>query len=219
MIEWDGNQVAVGGPFTSANITMMATGAALGLLGAILIAKALRVSAAWTYGIGAVAFSVAAVAGMAMLIGENGPDIYLVGPQFTREMLLLAAAMGVLGLVCASIGWRRARQSARCLRASLLAGLGGVGGGWAATGFVFLQSGAIVDDNGLDSHGSTALEFFLPAFGFLLMAVTLAIALGLLLRNSVAPSPTAPTRGVRNIGARSHAKADRPSPAATVQSV
>lgn len=47
----------------------------------------------------------------------------------------------------------------------MLAGLGGLGGGLAFTGFVYVQSGDVIDGNGRDSPGTTALEFLMPAVG------------------------------------------------------
>ncbi len=81
------------------------------------------------------------------------------GTQFIRDMFLVAAIMGLLGLVCLAVGWRASREAAATprRRAAMLAGLGGLGGGLAFTGFIYVQSGDVIDGIGGDSPGTTAL--------------------------------------------------------------
>ena len=184
MIEWEGVPVEVPG-FPGASSSPIAwVGAVLGVVGAVMIARRLGVSAPWTYGVGAVMFGLASGLGTFALVVEDSADVYLVGTQFIRDMLLVAAVMGLIGLVCLAVGWRASREAAATprRRAAMLAALGGLGGGLAFTGFIYVQSGDVIDSIGGHSPGTTALEFFMPAVGVLLWLGAAGMIVSLLLQ-------------------------------------
>ena len=184
MVEWEGVRVEVPGFLSGTSSPIAWVGAVLGVVGAVMIARRLGVSALWTYGVGAVVFGLASGLGTFALVVEDSADVYLVGTQFIRDMFLAAAAMGLIGLVCLAVGWRDSREAAPTprRRAAILAGLGGLGGGLAFTGFIYIQSGDVIDGIGGDSPGTTALEFFMPAIGGLLWLGAAGMIAALLLQ-------------------------------------
>lgn len=184
MIEWDGVRVEVPGFLGASSSPIAWVGAVLGVVGAVMLARRLGVSALWTYGVGAVIFGLASGLGTFALVVEDSADVYLVGTQFIRDMFLAAAAMGLIGLVCLAAGWRDSREATPKprRRAAILAGLGGLGGGLAFTGFIYIQSGDVIDGIGGDSPGTTALELFTPAVGVLLWLGAAGMIAALLLQ-------------------------------------
>ena len=112
MVEWEGVRVEVPGFLGATSSPIAWVGAVLSVVGAVMIARRLGVSALWTYGVGAVMFGLASGLGTFALIVEDSADVYLVGAQFIRDMFLVAAIMGLIGLVCFAVGWRASREAA-----------------------------------------------------------------------------------------------------------
>jgi hypothetical protein len=184
MVEWEGVRVEVPGFLGATSSPIAWVGAVLGVVGAVMIARRLGVSAIWTYGVGAVMFGLASGLGTFALVVEDSADVYLVGTQFIRDMFLAAAAMSLIGLVCLVVGWRDSREAAPKprRRAATLAGMGGLGGGLSFTGFIYVQSGDVIDGIGGDSPGTTALELIMPAVGVLLWLGAAGMIAALLLQ-------------------------------------
>ena len=115
---------------------------------------------------------------LALLWGEGGPDLTLVGPGFVRALAAIGAAAVLVGVVA---GWGAVRATGRGPRALRLwaCGVGIASGLFVVPVLVFFQAGNVTDATGGTSPGSSWGILVLILGGLL---VGLVASLGLVCR-------------------------------------